>query len=142
MNRVFAYIALLLIGVTSGIVQAQTVAAEAKISWKLPTALVGGGALTGDNALTRIHVFADTKPIPDSATVPTISLVPTATNYTWKATVPNGSTLYVRARACIKTAPNESCSVLTPQVTRAITISIPEAPTDVKVTVTVTLSTT
>lgn len=116
---------------------AQTVTAEADVTWTLPTHDTLGGPLTGENALQRVELYVSTSPIADDTTITPIDLPPGATTYTYEQLVPNGSTLYFRARAC-----NTMCSALsddTPQSRKEIRVSVPNVPTGVTVTLRVNL---
>src|SRR5690606_36756780 len=93
--------------------------------------------LTGENALQRVELYVSTSPIADDTTITPIDLPPGATTYTYEQSVPNGSTLYFRARAC-----NTMCSALsddTPQSRKEIRVSVPNVPTGVTVTLRVNL---
>ncbi len=115
--------------------QTQTVDARAAISWTLPTQSTTGTALTGTDALQKVQLWVRTASIPDADTAPTVVLPGTPTTYQWTGTIANGSTLYVRAKAC-----NAVCGAMTPQMTRMIQVAVPNVPDNVAVTVTVTLS--
>lgn len=134
-------IAILFLSLFAGIAGAQTspqIDATASVSWVLPTKTTDGQALTGADALTRVLVYADTSIIADSSTADPVATLPgTATSYEYKATVPNGSTLYFRIRAGTAAA----LSAFSNQATKAVRIGIPNVPTGVSVTVLVTVST-
>lgn len=138
--RLFAYltiVGLLAFLATVQTAQAQTVTAEANVTWTLPTTDTLGDPLTGANALTKVQLYVSTSPITDETTLPPIELPPGATTYTYEQSVPNGSTLYFRVRAC-----NAMCSALsedTPQSRKQIRVSVPNVPTGVTVTVRVNL---
>lgn len=139
--RLFAYLTIVaLLGFLAAVntAQAQTVTAEAVVSWTLPTTDTLGAPLTGENALQRVELYVSTSPIADDTTITPIELPPGATTYTYEQAVPNGSTLYFRARAC-----NAVCSELsadTPQSRVQVRVSVPNVPTDVTVTLRVNLS--
>lgn len=117
--------------------RAADVPMEARIAWTLPTLTAGGQPLTGALALTGIRLYVGTFSIPDQPQgAPQAILPATATTYTYKATVANGATLYVRL--CAENI--GGCSVLTPQVTRAIRVDVPGVPAGTAVTVTVVVS--
>src|SRR5690606_32591165 len=133
--RLFAYLAIVGLLAFLAMVQtanAQTVTAEADVSWTLPTTDTLGGPLTGSNALTKVQLYVSTSPIADDTTMTPIELAPGATTYTYEQAVPNGSTLYFRLRAC-----NQTCSGLsedTPESRKEIRVSVPNVPTGVTVT--------
>ena len=139
--RLFAYltiVGLLAFLATVQTAQAQTVTAEANVSWTLPTTDTLGQPLTGDRALTKVQLYVSTSPITDDTTVTPIDLPPGATTYVYEQAVPNGSTLYFRVRAC-----NQICSALsedTPQSRKQIRVSVPNVPTGVTVTLKVNLA--
>lgn len=113
------------------------VQAQAALSWTMPTTDTLGNPLTGANALQRVWVFASTSPITEANLgAPAADLPGTATSYQYTATVPNGSTLHFRLKAC-----NAQCSALSNQATKQVAVSIPNVPTGVSVTVTVTIVT-
>ena len=138
--RLFAYLTIVaLLGFLAMVqtAQAQTVTAEADVQWTLPTTDTLGAPLTGENALQRVELYVSTSPIADDTTITPIELPPGATTYTYEQSVPNGSTLYFRARAC-----NTMCSALsddTPQSRKEIRVSVPNVPTGVTVTLRVNL---
>jgi len=137
--RAAAYILILaLIGLHATMALAQTVTAEADVSWTLPTTDTLGQPLTGDRALKKVQLYVSTSPITDDTTVTPIDLPPGATTYVYEQAVPNGSTLYFRLRAC-----NQICSALsadTPESRKEIRVSVPNVPTGVTVTLQVNLS--
>lgn len=117
--------------------QTQNISAEARLSWVLPTTATDGTPLTGANALTKLQVFAATAPIADtSAAAPTAELSGTATTWTYTTTVPNGSTLYFRVKACNAAA----CGPFSNEANKLVKIVIPGAATGLTVTVTVVIS--
>lgn len=138
--RLFAYltiVGLLAFLATVQTAQAQTVTAEANVTWTLPTTDTLGAPLTGENALQRVELYVSTSPIADDTTITPIELPPGATTYVYEQAVPNGSTLYFRLRAC-----NQICSALsedTPQSRKQIRVSVPNVPTGVTVTLRVNL---
>jgi len=135
---VIAILAAVLACVGIRLAEAQTVTAEANISWTLPTTDTLGQPLTGDRALRKVQLYVSTSPITDDTTVTPIDLPPGATTYTYEQSVPNGSTLYFRVRAC-----NAMCSALsedTPQSRKQIRVSVPNVPTGVTVTLKVNLA--
>lgn len=135
---VIAILAAVLACVGIRLAVAQTVTAEANVTWTLPTTDTLGQPLTGDRALTKVQLYVSTSPIADDTTVTPIELPPGATTYTYEQSVPNGSTLYFRVRAC-----NAMCSALsedTPQSRKQIRVSVPNVPTGVTVTLKVNLS--
>jgi len=135
---VIAILAAVLACVGIRLAEAQTVTAEANISWTLPTTDTLGQPLTGDRALRKVQLYVSTSPITDDTTVTPIDLPPGATTYVYEQAVPNGSTLYFRLRAC-----NQICSELsedTPQSRKQIRVSVPNVPTGVTVTLKVNLA--
>lgn len=117
---------------------AQTVGAEADVTWTLPTTDTLGGPLTGANALTKVQLYVSTSPIADDTTLTPIDLAPNAATYAYEQAVPNGTTLYFRVRAC-----SQVCSALsadTPQSRKEVRVSLPNVPTGVTVTLRVNLS--
>lgn len=115
--------------------EAQTVTAEANIAWTLPTHDTLGHPLSADNALKQVKLYVSTSPITDETTLPAIDLPPVAQSFAYESAVPNGSTLYVRVRAC-----NSLCSAMSEQVTKEIRVSVPGIPTGVTVTLQVNLA--
>src|SRR5690554_2931746 len=90
--RLFAYLTIeALLGFVAAVqtAQAQTVTAEANVSWTLPTTDTLGQPLTGDRALTRVQLYVSTSPIADDTTVTPIELPPGATTYAYEQAVPN-----------------------------------------------------
>lgn len=118
--------------------EAQTVTAEATVTWELPTTDTLGGPLTGANALTKVQLYVSTSPITENTTITPIDLPPVAQSFAYEQDVPNGSTLYFRLRACI-----EICGPLseaTAQSQKEVRVSVPNVPTGVTVTLRVNLS--
>lgn len=110
------------------------VAAQANVTWKLPTTAFDGTALT--SPVTKIQVWASTSSIPDNAPTPTLEIPSAATSWKYTTTVPNGSTLYFRVKACNI----GGCSDLSAQTSKAVTVLVPGVPTGIAVTVTVTVT--
>lgn len=74
--------------------------ASVSLSWILPTATVDGAPLTGASALTGVQIFVSTSPIADNSTLaPAMTLGTGATASVYGLTVPDGATVYVRAKA-------------------------------------------
>lgn len=135
--RLFAYLTIVaLLGFLAVVntAQAQTVTAEANVSWTLPTTDTLGGPLTGESALQRVELYVSTSPIADDTTMTPIELAPGATTYAYEQAVPNGSTLYFRLRAC-----NARCSGFSSEASKEIRVSVPNVPTGVTVTLRVNL---
>ncbi|HEU4603425.1 MAG TPA: hypothetical protein VFS24_15735 [Steroidobacteraceae bacterium] len=135
---VIAILAAVLACVGIRLAEAQTVTAEANVTWTLPTTDTLGQPLTGDRALTKLQLYVSTSPIADDTTITPIELPPGTTTYVYEQAVPNGSTLYFRLRAC-----NQICSALsedTPQSRKQIRVSVPNVPTGVTVTLKVNLA--
>ena len=136
--RLFAYLTIAALLGFLALVQtanAQTVTAEADVSWTLPTTDTLGGPLTGSNALTKVQLYVSTSPIADDTTMTPIELAPGATTYAYEQAVPNGSTVYVRLKAC-----NAVCSGFSSEASKEIRVSVPNVPTGVTVTLRVNLS--
>lgn len=117
-----------------GAARAQSVEAQADLSWTLPTTDTLGDPLTGASALTKVQVFASLSAIPDTGATPLVELAAGATAYDYQGEVPNGSTLYFRVAAC-----NALCSALSPQATKEVRVSVPGVPTGVTITLKVNL---
>lgn len=116
--------------------QTAPVQAVATVSFTPPTMDTLGVPLTGANALVKHQLFVSSSAIPATATVPTIdNISPSATSIQWTGTVPNGSTQVFGLRSC-----NSQCSALSAQVSKLVTVSVPNVPTGVSVTVTVTVN--
>lgn len=116
---------------------AQTVTAEATVSWTLPATDTLGDPLTGEHALQKIRLYVSTSPIEVGTTIVPIELPPVAQSFAYESEVPNGSTLYFRVDAC-----NAICSGLSNQATKEIRVSVPNVPTGVTVSVRVNLNVT
>lgn len=114
---------------------AETVAGSASVSWTPPTTNTDGSPLTD---LKEHKLYIDTAPITDATTVTPIRVPVGTSTYTYKASIPNGSTLYFRLKACNAA---DVCSVFTPEVQKRVLILVPGVPTGVQVTVTVTITT-
>jgi hypothetical protein len=132
---VIAILAAVLACIGIRLAEAQTVTAEANISWTLPTTDTLGQPLTGESALRQVKLYVSTSPITDETTLQPIELPPVAQSFAYESEVPNGSTLYVRVRAC-----NSLCSAMSEQVTKEIRVSVPSIPTGVTVTLRVNLA--
>lgn len=116
--------------------QQPNVAAEARLTFQPPTLAMDGKALPA-GAVTRMEVFISTSPLLDGALgTPVARLAGTATEYIYRGSVPNGSTLYARVRACTALV----CGPATQQASKSVRIDIPAVPPGFNVTVTVTLS--
>lgn len=113
----------------------ETVAATANVSWTPPTTNTDGSPLTD---LKEHKLYVDTVPITDATTGAPIRVPVGTSTYTYKASIPNGSTLYFRLKACNAA---DVCSVFTPEVQKRVLILVPGVPTGVQVTVTVTITT-
>lgn len=114
--------------------QTASVPATLNISWKLPTTATDGTALAGPLALTKLQVWVSQSPIQDAtASAPSFELGPELTTTTYTTSAPNGSTLYVRMKACNI----GGCSALSAQGSKAITVPAPGLPTDVQVQITI-----
>lgn len=128
----------------AGLAGAQTsppVQASAALSWTLPTTGCVGSTctspLTGADALTKLQVFVAQSAIADTSTAdPVAELAANAVSYAYTASVPNGATLYFRVKACNASG----CSPFSAQVSKAVRIIVPNVPTGVAVTVTVTIT--
>jgi len=95
------------------------------------------GAAIAQCPITKVQAFAATSPIADNSTMaPTKELGPTETSWTLTTTVPNGSTIYGRFKACAG-----ACSAFSAQAQKSVLITVPDVPTGVEVTVTVTFTT-
>lgn len=116
----------------------ESVSGDAKVSFTAPTTDTNGAALTGANSLVKFQLFASNATIPDgSSLAPVVDNVsPAATSISYTFTAPNGSTQFFRVKAC-----STVCSLFSGQVSKQIAVSVPNAPTGVNVTVTVTVST-
>lgn len=90
--RLFAYLTIVGLLAFLAMMQtanAQTVTAEANVSWTLPTTDTLGQPLTGENALRQVKLYVSTSPITDDTTLQPIELPPGATTYTYEQAVPN-----------------------------------------------------
>lgn len=132
-------LALLALVSTCAYAQAATVTGKADYKWSNPTTGQPGNVpLTGSDALTKVQAWVKTAPIADTDTsAPTAELAATATTFTFTTTVPNGSTLYGRFKACTANA----CSAFSASVSKLVTVVVPDVPFGVSVTVTVTVTT-
>jgi hypothetical protein len=147
--RIASLLAAAVLTVASFAAQAQTppnVPAALNISWTLPTetACVVTPTnscvrfpLTGAYALTGIQLYVSSQPIPDTftgAVSATLGAGVTTTSYNTVA--PNGSTLYIRARAVNA----DGASVMSDEVAKVVQVPAkPGAPTNVTVTLTISL---
>jgi hypothetical protein len=120
--------------------QAANVDAQVRVGWTLPTVGQPGNVpLTGADALTKNQLWLRTAPIADTdATAPTVELAAGATSYTTTLTIPNGSTIYARLKSCTAKGCSTAFSV---QDSRQVMVVLPNAPSGVAITVTVTIST-
>jgi hypothetical protein len=115
--------------------QAGTVPVTAVLTWQLPTTASDGSAPTGALALTQMQVFASTNAIADtSAATATAALAGNATTYTYTTTVPNGTTLHFRVKACNQ----GGCGPFSNEATKLVSVPTPGAPGLVQVVVTIT----
>lgn len=127
------FIALVLALAFAGVAQAQTVPVNTVLNWTLPTTDTGGAALTGALAITKVQVFLSSATIPATAT-PTVELTNAATTTTQNISIANGGTLFARLKVCNV----GGCSAFTSEVTKAISVPVPNPPTNLTVTVNVT----
>lgn len=122
MKKLAVVSALLMLGMLCAPLYAQTVPGTVNVNWTNPTTTVNGLPLTGANALTEIRVFVSTAPIADNATTPTVT-VTTGTTANHTLSVTNGQTIYARIQACNKPGGVLNCGDLSPQVSKAVTLS-------------------
>ena len=138
-NRIFAILAIAIALAFAPQVRAQAVnvPATATITWMLPTTTTDGVPLTGALALTGVEIYISTSPIADDSTLaPTAVLGGNATSTVQTLTVPNGSTLYVRAKA-VRGAEK---SAFSNQATKLVNVStVPRPPTSVDIQLTITV---
>lgn len=139
MNRfLMGLLASLIASVSVAQAAAPTVSASLAVTWTAPTTGSNGTIpLTGANAITSYEVFASTAPltaVPSSAPLATVA--PGATTASGTLTVASGSTLYVYVVACDSTG----CSGLSPAATKTVPYpnTVPDVPTTVTVTITIT----
>lgn len=134
--RIFVVLVALL--VPCGFVAAQStpVPASASLSWTLPTTALDDSPLTGPQALTKVQIFASSSPIADAFIgQPVAEIAGDATRYAHTATVPNGSTLYFRVKACNVAG----CSPMSQQASKVIQVAAPGSPGNVTVTITLVI---
>jgi len=128
-----------LLAMVAGVSHAQNVPAVAAITWTAPTMAADGSALGGAQALTEYHLFASQSAILDTqAAAPMVKIPPGNTSYQYTATVPNGSRLFFRLRACNL----GGCSPLSAEVSKIIEVSKPGEPGAVTVSISITVTVT
>lgn len=132
-------LALIFIISTAAAAQPANVPVTALVSWGLPPTTTAGEPLTGGNALTEMRLYAASAAIADASTMqPTATLAASATTWTYSTSAPNGSTLYVRAKACNV----GGCSAFSQQATKAVQVNAPGVPTGTMITMTVVVTVT
>lgn len=106
------------------------------LNWELPTVATDGTPLTGNQVITKMQVFLNTVPIQDNTSMtPTVELGPTVLTATQSFTVATGGTVYARVRACNA----QGCGPFSGQVTRTFPATVPGAPTNLTITITLSL---
>jgi hypothetical protein len=113
------------------------VPASIRLDWTLPTQNVDGTAIpaTGSNALARVEGWISTSAIPNAPTTPaTFTLTPVGVTTTQSISVPAGSTVRARLRACNSAG---LCSALTNEVS-TVAPGTPGTITNVTIGITIT----
>ena len=120
---------------TPAFAQEPTVPATLNLTWNLPTQTEDGTALTGPLALTKVQVFVATAPIANNSTMaPTVELAGGATGGTHTLSVPNGSTVFARVKACHAFG----CSAFSNEDSKLVTVSLPGVPTNLQMQLQIT----
>jgi hypothetical protein len=123
----------------SGVVNVATaqVPASVTLNWTLPATNTDGTTIpaSGANALAKVEGWISTTTIPSSpTTAATFTLIPAGVTTTQTVSVPAGSTVRARLRACNNAG---LCSVLTNEVT-VVAPGQPGSITNVTIAITLT----
>jgi hypothetical protein len=113
------------------------VPASVQLNWTLPTTNTDGTTIpaSGANALAKVEGWISTATIPASpTTAPTFTLTPAGVTTTQSVSVPAGSTVRARLRACNSAG---LCSVLTNEVS-VVAPGQPGSITNVTIQITLT----
>ena len=114
---------------------ARAEAATATLNWTAPTTATDGSALTGSQAITSYQVWVSTATIPSTTTTtPTATITGTATTTTQTITASPGATIFARVKACNAAG----CSDFSTEATKVLPLTVPNPPTNLTVTITIT----
>lgn len=138
MRILLGLLAALIASVSTAQAAAPSVSASLNVAWTASTTGSNGTIpLTGANAVTSYEVFASSTPLTAVPTgTPLATVAAGATTATGTLTVASGSTLYVYVVACDTTG----CSGLSAAATKTVPYpnTVPDIPTNVTVTLTIT----